>query len=132
MAVEILVPLSCFAMIFGIVYIVVSARNRERMALIERGMNPDMFESKKEKSGSNILKWGLLMVGVALGSIAGGLLEKLVGIGEDTAYFSMIVLFGGAALILYYFKFYDKGDEKHRDHLQDLDDEELRRIMRED
>ena len=35
-AVGMLVPLGCFAMIFGIVYLVVTSRNRERLAMIER------------------------------------------------------------------------------------------------
>lgn len=36
MAEDILIPLVVFAAIFGIVYVVVSAINRERMAMIEK------------------------------------------------------------------------------------------------
>ena len=47
-ATGILVPLGLFAMIFGIVYLGVTSRNRERMALIERGADPALFETKKK------------------------------------------------------------------------------------
>jgi len=65
--VQILVPIAVFTMIFGIVYVVVTARNRERMAMIEKGADPKFFESHKTRSGKGILKWGLLLVGVGLG-----------------------------------------------------------------
>lgn len=45
---EILVPLSFFAMIFGIVYLIYSTRNRERLALIEKGLMPVFFYRQKQ------------------------------------------------------------------------------------
>jgi len=41
---DIIIPITFFAMIFGIVYVVVTARHRQRMALIEKGMDPGGFE----------------------------------------------------------------------------------------
>ena len=40
---EVLIPLIVFAAIFGIVFVVISARNRERMAMIEKDVNPKDF-----------------------------------------------------------------------------------------
>jgi hypothetical protein len=40
---QVLVPLSLFAMIFGIVYLIYSTRNRERLALIEKGVDASIF-----------------------------------------------------------------------------------------
>ena len=98
--VEIIVPVAVFTMIFGIVYVVVTARNRERMALIEKGADPKFFESQKTTSGKGILKWGLLTVGVGLGIFLAQLLFE-AGMGK-AAYPALIFIFGGAGLLLAY------------------------------
>jgi len=98
--VAILVPVTCFAMIFGIVYVIVTARNRERLSLIEKGADPKLFESVKRTSTGGILKWGLLLVGIGLGTFFAMLLVQS-GL-EEGAYPAMICLFGGAGLIVAY------------------------------
>lgn len=94
-----LVPLGAFAMIFGIVYMVVTARNRERMALIERGADPSLFESVKKGHSHGILKWGMFLLGVGLGFIVGDIMYRNGIMSEDYAYVSMICVFGGLALV---------------------------------
>lgn len=98
--VEILVPIAVFAMIFGIVYVVVTARNRERMALIEKGADPKLFESIKFSSRNRGLRWGLLLVGVGLGIFFASVLADYAGMNEEAAFPAMICLFGGAGLLL--------------------------------
>jgi hypothetical protein len=102
--VEILVPLALFAMVFGIVYVIVSATNKEKLAMIEKGVDSSIFDKNKTTTHGryNALKFGLLLIGVALGLLLGNLLEHYTEIQEEVAYFSMILLFGGAALLLYY------------------------------
>lgn len=95
--VPILVTTVVFATIFGIIYIIVTARNKERMALIEKGADPKLFESVKKTSTGGILKWGLLLVGIGLGTFFAMLLVQS-GL-EEGAYPAMICLFGGAGLI---------------------------------
>ncbi len=95
----ILVPLASFAMIFGIVYIIVTARNRERLSLIEKGADPKLFESVKKTSSGGLLKWALLMIGIGLGIFLATLLVD-AGMNEPASYFGMIFLFGGAGLLL--------------------------------
>jgi hypothetical protein len=99
--VAILVPMACFAMIFGIVYVIVTARNRERMSLIEKGADPKLFESVKRTSTGGILKWGLLLVGIGLGIFFATLLVQ-GGMEEGAAYPAMICLFGGSGLLVAY------------------------------
>ncbi len=96
--VGILVPLGFFAMLFGIVYMSVTARNRERMAMIEKGADPSLFEAKKKPTGGGIMKLGMFLLGIGLGVLVANF---LVGIGMDhnSAYPSMIFIFGGLALI---------------------------------
>ena len=97
--VGILVPLGAFAMVFGIVYLGITSRNRERMALIERGADPTLFEATKTANKSRTFKWGLFFVGIGLGIVAGYFLSSGGGMDEDTAYPAMIFIFGGIALI---------------------------------
>jgi hypothetical protein len=102
MAVAILVPLAFFALVFGVVYIIVTARNRERINLIEKGADPKLFESVKSSSNGGILKWGLLLVGIGMGIFFASLLVQGMGMEEGAAYPAMICLFGGAGLLVAY------------------------------
>jgi len=97
MLTEILVPISAFALTFGIVYVIFSARNRERMGMIEKGMNPK--ENFAEKTNSyGILKWALLLLGVGFGIFIGSLIEAYTVIPEEPAYFASALFFGGSGL----------------------------------
>jgi len=99
MAEEILIPLIIFAAIFGIIFVVVSARNRERMAMIEKGVNPKDFMSGKP-SPYGILKWALLLVGLGFCLFIGSILETYTQIQEEPAYFASALFFGGLGLVL--------------------------------
>ena len=93
-----LVPLGLFAMIYGIVYL--SVRRKERMALIESGQDAKIFNMESNVHPS--LKFGLLLIGLALGALIGNILEETTALDEGVAYFSMILLFGGIGLLIYY------------------------------
>lgn len=97
--VGILVPLGSFAMVFGIVYIIVTSRNRERMALIERGADPALFETRKKAGSGGVMKAGLFFVGIGIGIVVAYFISSVGGMDEDSAYGSMIFIFGGLALI---------------------------------
>jgi hypothetical protein len=100
--VGILVPLGSFAMIFGIVYIAITTRNRERMALIERGADPTLFEAKKKAAGSGTMKVGLFFLGIGFGIVVAYMLTSGGGMEEGAAYPAMIFIFGGLALVVSY------------------------------
>lgn len=103
MLVGILVPIAFFATAFGIVYVLVTARNKERLSLIEKGVDAEIFYKKSGRTyGKYIsLQFGLLVVGIAIGIVLGAVLEN-AGLEEEPAYFSMIMLFGGLGLLVYY------------------------------
>lgn len=111
--VEILVPIALFAMIFGIVYLGITSRNRERMALIERGADPTLFETREKASGGGIMKLGLFLFGIGLGVVMAYLLVAGGGMEDGAAYPAMIFIFGGLALIVSYLwqRKQDKEDE---------------------
>lgn len=99
---EMFVPLSMFACVFGIWYVYLTTRNRERMAMIEKGADPTLFRNPV-RFGRSSLKFGLLFVGVAIGILMGAILDATIeGLREEAANFSMIFLFGGLALIVFH------------------------------
>jgi hypothetical protein len=100
MITEILVPIASFAAIFGIVYVIVTARNRERMTMIEKGVDPKDFLTKSGPSVYGIIKWAMLLVGVGLGLFLGSLLETYTDIPEEPAYFGCAMLFCGLGLVV--------------------------------
>lgn len=88
--------------VFGILYIYFRNRNRERMLMIEKGVDPSTFIQKPKNSASVALKYGLFIAGLAIGILLGAILERTTTLDEGAAYFSMIFLFGGIGLLLYY------------------------------
>ena len=100
MLTEILVPISIFAAIFGIVFVIATARNRERMAMIEKGFNPKDFMNTSKPNVYGILKWALLLVGIGLGLFIGSLLDTYTEIQEEPAYFASSLFFGGLGLVV--------------------------------
>jgi F0F1-type ATP synthase membrane subunit c/vacuolar-type H+-ATPase subunit K len=100
--------IALFATVFGIMYVHYTTRNKERLALIEKGADASLFNTGKEgKStfgwGKFTLKIGMLLTGIGLGIIAGAILETAsVFPSEEAGYFSMILIFGGLSLILFY------------------------------
>jgi len=107
--VAILVPLGFFGTIFGLLYIYRKAKNKERMALIEKGVDASLITSKED--GNTSLKWSLMLIGMGIGLLLGNLLAENTSMNDKVAYFSMILLFGGGGLLTYYLidKKKDKG-----------------------
>ena len=103
--IPIVISTALFAMIFGIVYLT----KRERMAMIERGMDPRRY--KPQSAPFHTLKWALLLIGAGFGLFLAYLLDhtafKNVGGGFDDGdnvaiYMGLIAIFGGLGLFLSY------------------------------
>ncbi len=107
--VEILVPLGFFAMIVAIVYLVV--RKKERLSLIQHGADASTLKMDKESNGP--LKFGLLLIGIALGILLGNLISEYTSMQEEVAYFSMTFICGGISLLIYYMM--DKKQHKEKE-----------------
>jgi len=82
------------------VYVWISSRNKERMALIEKGADASLFATKKKSFTNITLKFGMLAAGIGLGILMGALLVEYTRLVEPVAYFSMIFIFGGTGLII--------------------------------
>jgi hypothetical protein len=98
--IPIFVPISMFAMVFGIVYL----HKRERMAMIERGMDPRSYKPRSQTY--NTLKWGMLLIGAGLGLFLAYVLDHtwFESMNRDennpAIYFALIALFGGLGLFI--------------------------------
>jgi len=106
MAIPIILTVTFFATVFGIVYMALTIRNRERMALIEKGADASLFYPERAKAAPGrtfwTLKAGMLAMGIGIGFVIGNLLDTYTTMQEEGAYFSMIFLFGGLGLVLNY------------------------------
>lgn len=94
-----LIPIVLFLAIFASLYVFLTTRNKERLALIEKGADPSLFRLRDANSGYSNFKYGLFFIGIALGIMAGYFLNE-AGMDEGPAYFSMIFLFGGIGLVV--------------------------------
>src|SRR6201991_2705048 len=96
----IIVSLGFFGMIFGIVYLY----KRERMAMIERGMDPRRY--KPQSAPYQNLKWGLLLIGAGVGLFLAYLLDRTAfdatRYDNEAIYFALIAIFGGLGLFASY------------------------------
>ncbi len=106
---EVLVAfIAFFATIFGIYYVHITTRNKERMALIDKGADASLFNTGKEGQKSLFnwnkvtLKIGMFFMGIALGIIAGAILSYAGVLNEGANYPAMIFFFGGLSLVLFY------------------------------
>ena len=94
---EFLIPISLFAAVVLILWVYFTNRNKERMAMIDKGTDPKIFKMSRLST----LKWGMFFVGIGVGIFFGSLLEKYTMM-DEAGYPAMIFLFGGAGLITYY------------------------------
>ena len=87
------------------VYWTVTSKHKEKMAMIERGIAPDENASDRQPNRYGSLRDGLLMIGLAIGTIAGIFLARTMN--EDYEMFliivAMIVVCGGIAFTSYFF-----------------------------
>ena len=95
----VLIPLIVFSSIFGIAYVFLNTRNKERLSLIEKGADASLFATKKNHRSNLTLKFGMLAVGIGVGILIASILETYTVLDEEVAYPSMIFLFGGLFLV---------------------------------
>jgi hypothetical protein len=96
--IPILVPLGGFAMVFGIFYL----RNKETMAMIEKGLNPKEFANRPAPYRN--LKNGLLLLGSGIGLALAYIITQYILHDEDNPalWFALIGIGGGLGLIASY------------------------------
>lgn len=102
MDVQIIGVMISIIFLVGIFIVVVYLRkyqNIERMAIIDKGLDPALF--KVERSSAITLRLSLLLIGVGIGFLLGYWLDHTFDM-EEVAYFSMLFIFGGLGLGIAY------------------------------
>jgi hypothetical protein len=98
------------ASVFGSIVVVVGAyiltRHRERVLMIEKGLKAEDIRVLYERQAFRVnpltsLKWGFVLVGVGLAVLVAIMADRWYDM-QEGIYFSMIALFAGLGLLLFY------------------------------
>jgi len=102
---EIVIVPIMFTVIFAIAYLFFSTRNKERLALIEKGADASIFVKGKKENAAPfwkvlILNVALLLMGIGIAIFLASILEYSLGVDEDIAYPGTIFLMAGVGLLV--------------------------------
>ncbi|WP_046755700.1 DUF6249 domain-containing protein [Kordia jejudonensis] len=104
---EVIIMPAFLGVIFGIYYLYISTRNKERLALIEKGADASIFfDSKKSLTPIwkvLVLNVAVLMMGIGLGIFIGNMMHAVFHLPEEVAYPGTIFLVGGLSLFTGFF-----------------------------
>ncbi len=78
------------------------AKNKERMAMIEKGVDPTLYIKENPALPNKVLLWGLLLCGIGLGLLIGYIIAMTTGMQFAPLMPILAVLFGGFGLIGYF------------------------------
>ena len=100
--------ISLFIVVFGICYLFFSTRNKERLALIEKGAEASIFvRGKRDKAAPFwkilILNLALLLMGIGAGIMIGGILDSSFNVEDEIAMPGSIFLMAGTGLLVGFF-----------------------------
>lgn len=96
-ALGVMVPIVATIGAFTMIVYLRKYENQERMAMIEKGVDPQFFNLKKGRNTSGPLRAALLLIGGGIGLLMGYFLDVTFYM-EEVAYFSMLFIFGGIGL----------------------------------
>jgi len=98
---EVAIMAIIFGSIFGVFYLFISSRNKERLALIEKGADASIFNIGK-RAGSSwkviIINLAFLLMGIGLGVFIATLLDSYTNLESDAVYPALIFLMAGLGL----------------------------------
>ncbi|MCC9072523.1 hypothetical protein LNQ49_13105 [Flavobacterium sp. F-65] len=101
---QILIPISLFLMIFGIVYLIYSTRNRERLALIEKGVDASIFMKGKNSNTPIwkvlVLNFAFLLIGSGIGIFVALLITTYTSLQDGAVYPATIFTIAGLGLLI--------------------------------
>lgn len=83
------------------IYFVTNARSKERLFRLEKGLELP----KPLNLNLLVLKFAFVAIGVAVGILSGYGIFIVFGLPEPVSYWSMVLLFGGTALIVQHMVF---------------------------
>ncbi|EID74507.1 DUF6249 domain-containing protein [Imtechella halotolerans] len=100
----VIVFVSLFFAIFAIAYLHYSTRNKERLALIEKGADASIFFNKDQKTAPVwkifLLNLSLLLIGVGVGIFLASFMHYQLNLERSVAYPGTIFLLSGIGLFI--------------------------------
>ncbi len=102
---EIIITAIIFGAIFGVFYLYYSTRNKERLALIEKGADASIFVKGKRNGTAPfwkilVLNLSLLLMGIGIAIFLASFFAYNLGMREEVAYPGTIFLMAGAGLFV--------------------------------
>jgi len=101
---EVVILTIIFGSIFGVFYLYFSTRNKERLALIEKGADATIFGKGKQNTSSVwkifVLNSAFLSMGIGLGVFLASLLDTYSSIESDAIYPALIFFMAGVGLYI--------------------------------
>ncbi len=76
-------------------------RSKERMAMLEKGIDPTLIFREPKRVGQDPLLWGLLLAGMGTGILLGYLVHLITGWDRSVLINSLAILFGGLGLVVF-------------------------------
>lgn len=99
----IIIPI-IFGAIFGVFYLYFSTRNKERLALIEKGADASIFVRGKQHAAPIwkvfILNIALLFMGIGAGTFLASVLDEFTTLDNDAVYPAVIFFMAGIGLFI--------------------------------
>ncbi|MGN6531984.1 MAG: DUF6249 domain-containing protein [Ginsengibacter sp.] len=99
-----IIAIGFFLSVFGIVYLFLSTRNKERLALIDKGADAGIFMKGKQNGASMgkviILNFALLLMGIGVGVFIALLLTAYSTLDSHAVYPAMIFTMAGLGLFI--------------------------------
>ncbi|HLV40417.1 DUF6249 domain-containing protein [Xanthomarina sp.] len=97
----IIIPI-IFGAIFGVFYLFFSTRNKERLALIEKGADASIFMKGRQSTAPIwkvfILNLALLLMGIGLGTLLASILDTYTSLDSEAVYPATIFFTAGLGL----------------------------------
>lgn len=101
---ELIIMPIIFGAIFGVFYLYFSTRNKERLALIEKGVNASIFMKGKQHTAPIwkvlILNLALLLMGIGLGTFIASIFDSYSSLDSDAIYPATIFFTAGLGLFI--------------------------------
>lgn len=95
-----------FGSVFGVFYLYFSSRNKERLALIEKGADASIFNIGKRHATPTwkvlVINLAFLLMGIGIGVFLASLVDNYTTLDEDAIYPALIFTFAGLGLYLGY------------------------------
>jgi hypothetical protein len=89
----VMIPIIAIVGLFTMIVYLRKYENQERMAMIDKGVDPQLFNIKKLRNTFGPLRASLLLIGGGVGLF----LDQAFYM-EEVGYFSMLFIFGGLGL----------------------------------